>query len=80
METQSVRINKKLLGRIRKLVKTSKQPVSAFIDLILDWKVTQLEQEEQVLGEMLMPPDPKLAKWITKKQNDDLRSKTGRKR
>lgn len=53
METQSVRIDKKILKRIRKQVKHSKQPVSAFINLILDWKLTQMEKDDELFGEML---------------------------
>jgi hypothetical protein len=53
MATQSVRINKKILARIKKQVKTSRQPISAFIDIALDCKLTQLEQEGEVSLDLL---------------------------
>jgi len=75
METQSVRIDKNILNRIRKLVKHSKQPVSAFVNIVLDWKVTQMEQDEEVLGYHRDPNSMAAETWMTKKQHDSIRPK-----
>lgn len=50
MATQSVRINTQILERVRKQIGDSRQPVSAFIEIVMDNVLTQLENEQIVMG------------------------------
>jgi hypothetical protein len=76
MATQSVRIDKAIIKRIKKQVKTSKQPVSQFINLVLDHFLTQMEKDLEALGEIspsassvLM--NAKVKKWISDKTKNE---------
>jgi hypothetical protein len=72
MATQSVRIDKQILDRIKVQVSTSKQPVYQFVNLVLDHFLTQMEHDQIVLGEIsptakAVLMDPKVKNWITDK-------------
>lgn len=76
MATQSVRIDKAVIKRIKRQVKTSKQPVSQFINLVLDHFLTQVENDLIVLGEMspsakTVLMGSKMKKWISEKTKNE---------
>jgi hypothetical protein len=72
MVTQSVRIDKAIVKRIKRQVKTSRQPVSQYINLVLDHFLTQAENDMEVIGQLspssrMILMDPKAKKWIADK-------------
>lgn len=72
MASQSVRLDTEILDRVRKQIGQSKQPVSAFINIVLDNVLGQMEQDELVTGYSLKTDAVKkmglLTKALTKKK------------
>lgn len=72
MATQSVRLDMDILDRVRKQIGQSRQPVSAFINIVLDNVLDQMEKDTLVTGYSLKTDSVKrmglLSKALAKKK------------